>query len=241
MAGMRYQPQGKVKINPTHPFAKNVTGAWLFNTPDFRNIAKPGPAGVVTRGTVALTPYPKGICASPNSAYVETGLTASQLGINGNRKRTILIEYQNSDNNYNGMIMQLGGTTQTGAEFGISKIGYYNVGLQGYYADWSVPISPGYEAKNVQLAMMYDGTNMSYYAISLGNNGIVYRYSGSTAIGVHTDDTHTLGFFCGNFDHGGDYLREKVYSVVILSDRVATPSEIEAYFACPYQLYESLE
>src|SRR5439155_13557498 len=68
-----------------------------------------------------------------------------------------------------------------------------------------------------------------------------YRYSGSTAIGVHTDDTHTLGFFCGNFDHGGDYLREKVYSVVILSDRVATPSEIEAYFACPYQLYESLE
>lgn len=241
MPDTNLKPAGPVRLKRNHPWASKASGAWLFNDYAFRNIADPNsPPSILNTngGSPSIVGAKDGFALLGAYARVETPYTASRLGINGNRKRTILLDYQHLNDYVSGVLLQCGGTEWSGAEFCIAKLSYGSCTFWGYYADSQFTVTPGNVDHRVQLAVTYDGTNIGWYAICKGSDG-TNKYSGSVAINVNTTDSNKLVFMRGVFDHT-DSFQNQMYSAVIIPDMVLTATEIEKYFAAPYDIYEPM-
>jgi hypothetical protein len=236
---MRYQPQGRARINRAHPWAKRITGAWIFNRADFRNLADPNAGPSARAGTPTLMSYPGGICVSGvNGGRIDTPYTAAQLGIDGARKRTILIEYlHQASNSGPASLFSLGGTNSGGNEFCVRITSATQIQLGGFYADSTFTVTPGGVDHVVQFALAYDGSTLSCYAIATGSDGVT-RYSSSNGTNLSTANDHALSFLNATFDHI-DQFYSQMRSVTILSDYAATPAEIERHFQNTNAIFEA--
>lgn len=234
------QPQsGPLQIDWSNPITKGLTGLWIFNR-NYTNCAGSNAAVAVASGTPGFAVGPTGIYANPGSnARVSTGLTASQLGINGARKRTIIVDYRHPDVATAMTLFSLGGTASAGNGFQIVKVDFTTVQVAGWFLDSSFfQITPGSADHRVFLAITFDGAGgIGYKAIAKNvNTGAVTRYSGQqSSLSYSTSDNNPLNFFNGAFDAKGA-LTSPLYSVFVFSDRVLSSSEIESLYANKYQV-----
>jgi hypothetical protein len=170
MAGTRYQPQGRLRPNISHPLGRTLAEAWLPGISS-RGIVSGADSSTIAEGSRIGTPYGVGF------SMTSTGRRYSTTILNGQQCAWLIIARRSSENS-NCSVVRKDGTVTPMQDFGGTvRVALFNSSGSGY----SGSIDYGASAEYVNRVSTFCGavSPTGTYAFS---NGGVKRSNGSADI-----------------------------------------------------------
>lgn len=130
------QPQvGPYRIDPSNKYARTLKGLWNFaNGPSTANLITGKPTILVGAPGTGVSPAGRGFTSNGSSStYVDTGLLASSIGVNGNGARTVFA------------------VTTLPVNYGASTSGLIQLGVPNASEDWSFRLNSASSGWRVQI------------------------------------------------------------------------------------------
>ena len=174
------------------------------------------------------------------SAYLNTGLTAAQIGFGGATPRTLAIRYRHLDNADLKALFSTG-SNATRADFTIRKRSYSHVTANAWNDDLDFQVNQGFSDYETLLVVTYDGgTALTGHARSYQlSNGAKHEYTSTRTLGGQLNTTPTVEVRIGTSTALDITFNDRLISVLTVSGRVWTARDVSDYWADPDRIFDS--
>lgn len=236
-AGRMTQPQQFVQINRANPDAQFLKAFWHFGGDNLR------PVGF-NQATPTLYTNPTfrtgvdGREVMLNNVAMDTGITTSQLGIDGSNKRTIIVDYD-YDTTLGGDEMSVfaSGTNSGNQDYSIIVKGGFNIKLNLWGSDYNftIPSSSG-GLYRVWLACGYDGVNNFFHSVVQNKaTGVFTRGTGLSGATPATTNTNVWLFGNGP-GNGWNRYNNAMRKVMVFGGYAMPNAQFERIIRQPWAL-----
>lgn len=240
----RRLPAG-TKVSAGTPIGRNVTAHFPL-VRDFKSAVRGRPGLGVSNGPY-IRPDPTGKAAmGVGSGKISTGLLASDLGMDGAKARTIIVEFMQMDVSGGRAVYSFGTvSTQHRSQFSLlSASNFRRVKLETYANDYEYILwDQGGTYARVFLAITYDGGTTirvrSHCRVFLNNGapqGVVSRSFTTTTGGIlATGDTVPLDLMGGGV-YSFASMNSQLFNATFIGGRALTEREIDNFYRNPQQI-----
>lgn len=240
----RRLPAG-TKVSAGTPVGRNVTAHFPL-VRDFKSAVRGRPGLGVSNGPY-IRPDPTGKAAmGVGSGKISTGLLASDLGMDGAKARTIIVEFMQMDVSGGRAVYSFGAvSTQHRSQFSLlSASNFRRVKLETYANDYEYILwDQGGTYARVFLAITYDGGTTirvrSHCRVFLNNGapqGVVSRSFTTTTGGIlATGDTVPLDLMGGGV-YSFASMNSQLFNATFIGGRALTEREIDNFYRNPQQI-----
>lgn len=228
------KPPKGVLLNAGHPLASGLVGCWLMNEGSGNKIfdlsGNKNTGSFVNHTTWAPGKFGSCLSFDGTDDYVETNKTASQLGINGAKPKTVSAWACVDDFTGSQAHTVFGfGTNATGQDFALMTTNGDN---NWYMNFWNIPPDIPFSVPNskkvwTHFAITYDGTTIRIYA----NGSFVI----SEVWTLNTGNTRTvkIGAWLG---YVNSYFKGYIDNVCIYN-RALTATEVNQLYREPFAMF----